>query len=96
MGPLSPDKVRHYLELTDQAMAKIKISAPPRSHAHRIAQDFFAMVEAYRKDARHFFDESDLVNAFAAINYAHGWIDAAARLGLFDTGGDDRLFTLAD
>ncbi len=36
------------------------------------------------------------MNAFAAVNYAHGWLDAGARLGVFDVGADDRLFTLLE
>ena len=52
------------------------------------------MAKAYFEDARHFFDEGDFVNSFACVNYAHGWLDAGARLGLFDVGGDDELFTL--
>jgi hypothetical protein len=54
------------------------------------------MAEAYFKDANHFFAEGDLVNAFACVNYAHGWLDAGARLGLFDVGRDDVLFTLSE
>jgi hypothetical protein len=34
------------------------------------------------------------VTAFAALNYAHGWLDAGARLGLFDVGKDNVLFTV--
>lgn len=52
------------------------------------------MAKAYFEDAKHFFDEEDYVNAFACVNYAHGWLDAGARLGLFDVGEDDELFTL--
>ena len=36
------------------------------------------------------------MNAYGCINYAHGWLDAGARLGLFETGGDNRLFTLLE
>ena len=39
-------------------------------------------------------EKGDLVNAFAALNYAHGWLDAGARLGLFDVDGDNVLFTV--
>ena len=35
------------------------------------------------------------VNAFAALNYAHGWLDSGARIGLFDVK-DSRLFTVDD
>ena len=52
------------------------------------------MAHSYYRDAEHFRKEGDLVNAFAAVNYAHGWLDCGARIGLWDVGGDDRLFTL--
>jgi hypothetical protein len=54
------------------------------------------MARAYFADANHFFAEGDYVNAFACVNYAHGWLDAGARLGLFDVGRDDALFTLSE
>jgi len=54
------------------------------------------MAQAYYNDARHFYDKGDYINAFACVNYAHGWLDAGARLGIFDVDGDDKLFTLAE
>ena len=54
------------------------------------------MARAYCEDAKHFRDKGELDKALANINYAHGWLDAGARIGLFDVGGDDRLFTLAE
>ena len=74
----------------------MKISPPQRSFHKTLADDFFRMAKAYFDDAGHFFDEGDYVNAFACVNYAHGWLDAGARLGLFDVGEDDRLFTLSE
>ena len=62
--------------------------------AKKAAEDFLEMAKAYFDDAGHFYDEGDLVNAFACVNYAHGWLDCGARLGLFDVGEDDVLFTL--
>lgn len=82
------------LELTREALEKITIVAPPRSYARRIAEDFLEMAQAYYQDARHFRESGEAVQAFACVNYAHGWLDAGARLGVFDTGEDDRLFTL--
>ena len=52
------------------------------------------MVENYLSDAKYFEKKQDYVNAFAAINYAHGWLDAGARLGLFDVDHDNVLFTV--
>jgi hypothetical protein len=52
------------------------------------------MARAYFEDAKDFARKGDLVNAFACVNYSHGWLDSGARIGLFDVGGDDKLFTL--
>jgi hypothetical protein len=84
-----------YLETTSKALAKLRVAAPDPSHHRKLADDFLSMAKAYFEDAKHFREEGDLVNAFACVNYAHGWLDAGARLGLFDVGGDDRLFTLS-
>lgn len=70
--------------------------APPTpSHLQTIADDFLEMARSYFRDAKHFAAQGDFVNAFACVNYAHGWLDAGARLGLWDVGGDDVLFTLS-
>ncbi len=84
------------LDITKRALAKVKIIAPEKSYTHKIAEDFLNMAESYYKDAVHFFEDGNLVNAFACVNYAHGWLDAGARLGVFDVGGDDQLFTLME
>ena len=52
------------------------------------------MAKSYYEDAKHFEEKGDRVNAFAALAYAHGWLDAGARLGLFDVDGDNELFTV--
>jgi hypothetical protein len=52
------------------------------------------MAQRYYADAQHFAEKGDTVTAFAALNYAHGWLDAGARLGLFDVGRDNVLFTV--
>ncbi|MEF8874683.1 MAG: DUF357 domain-containing protein [Candidatus Thermoplasmatota archaeon] len=93
---MDEEKVEEYISKTEKALDKIEMVQPERSHFKGLAEDFLKMVEAYHEDAKHFYEEGDYVNAFACINYAHGWLDAGARLGLFDTGGDDQLFTLAD
>jgi len=90
------EKCARDLETTRKALEKVRITVPPRSHYRKAAEDFLAMARAYFSDARHFHAAGDLVNAFASVNYAHGWLDAGARLGLFDVGLDDRLFTLAE
>ncbi len=85
-----------YISVTEKALKALKVAPPERSHHRRLANDFLEMAQAYAIDAKHFRDKGDLVNALSCVNYAHGWLDAGARLGLFDVGGDDQLFTLAE
>ncbi len=89
-------KVVDYLDKTERALGKIKVLAPERSHAKKIAEDFLNMASSYFSDAKHFFEKGEYVDAFACVNYAHGWLDAGVRFGLFDVGSDDILFTLAE
>jgi len=84
------------IALTERAFKKAKIAIPERSHLRKVAEDFLTMAQSYCDDAKHFRDRGELENALANVNYAHGWLDAGARLGLFDVGGDDKLFTLAE
>ncbi len=88
-------KIERYLDVTRRAMDKAQVVVPERSHLEPVARDFLRMAGSYYSDAKHFRDAGDYVNAFACVNYAHGWLDCGARLGLFDVGGDDVLFTLA-
>ena len=91
---ITDEKIGRYLSITKAALDKLKISAPERSFGRKMADDFLNMATSYYKDAVHFAEKGDLVNAFASVNYAHGWIDCGARIGIFDASGDDRLFTL--
>lgn len=86
--------MRDYLEKTRKGLEIAKIAVPGRSYFYHLAEDFLRMARAYYSDALYFYDHGDYVNAFACVNYAHGWLDAGARLGLFDVGYDDKLFTL--
>ncbi|HLF17207.1 MAG TPA: DUF357 domain-containing protein [Candidatus Thermoplasmatota archaeon] len=96
LNQVTPERIAKYLDTTARALAKVKVVAPPRSFAARIAENFLDMARRYHEDARHFHAKGDDVRAFAVVNYAHGWLDAGARLGVFDVGQDDQLFTLLD
>ncbi len=90
---LTEERVEKYISITSEALGKLRISPPEKSFNRRLADDFLRMAKAYYDDAKESFAKGDLVNSFACVNYAHGWLDAGARIGLFDVGGD-RLFTL--
>lgn len=86
----------HYFALTDRALNQATVAPPERSHLRKVATDFLSMAKNYRRDASHMREKGDYPRALGAVYYAHAWLDAGARLGLLDVGGDDELFTLAD
>ncbi len=93
---ISDEKINNYLSRTEEAISLIKNGFPPkRSLLYDVAEDFLCMIECYFNDAKTFIEKGDYVNAFASLNYAYGWIDAGARLGIFNVGDDDIRFTLA-
>ena len=87
-------KIDRYLDITKRALDKLNVVTPERSFSKRMADDFLNMATSYYNDAKHFRENGDFVTAFAAVNYAQGWIDCGARIGLWDVGQDDQLFTL--
>jgi hypothetical protein len=87
-------KLDKYFDVTGKALKKAKIIAPKETHLFKMANDFYDMAKTYFEDANHFKENGDYINAFAALNYAHGWLDAGARAGLFDVERDSVLFTV--
>ncbi|MBN2454859.1 DUF357 domain-containing protein, partial [Candidatus Woesearchaeota archaeon] len=69
-----------------KAISVVKILPKKSSQLYRIAEDFLSMAKNYLADAKHFRDKGDYVTAFAAVSYAHAWLDAGARMKIFDTG----------
>ncbi len=96
LSEITEAKIDKYLDITQRAMDKVQVVAPERSFAAKIAENFLGMAQSYYADARHNRAQGDFINAFAQVNYAHGWLDAGARLGVFEVGQDDVLFTLLE
>jgi hypothetical protein len=90
LNTITEAKLDKYFDVTSRALKKVKIVKESKKQA----EDALDMAKRYFSDAQHFKDKGDYVNAFAALNYAHGWLDAGARLGLFDVGHDSELFTV--
>jgi uncharacterized protein len=88
------EKLNKYFSITKEALDKVENALD--SERIEQAKDFFNMAQSYYNDALYFYkDKNDLVLAFAALNYAHGWLDAGARIRLFQVN-DSRLFTVDD
>lgn len=88
---ITDKKLEKYFNLTGRALEEIKNKIVKGKEKE--AKEIIEMASNYFSDAKHFESKKDFVNAFAAINYAHGWIDSGARLGIFDVS-DNRLFTI--
>jgi uncharacterized protein len=88
---ITKEKLEKYFNLTDAGLKEVKKNI---IHGKKIeAKEIIEMVENYLSDAHHFENKKDFVNAFAALNYAHGWLDSGVRLKIFDVH-DDKLFTV--
>jgi len=88
---ITKEKLEKYFKLTESALAEVKKNIFTEKESE--AKEIIDMVENYISDAHHFEDKEDLVNAFAALNYAHGWLDSGVRLKIFDVH-DNNLFTI--
>ena len=92
---VTEEKLEKYFQITKKAI-DMASKALDTSTTERQAQaeDFLNMAQSYYSDAKFFkTKKQDAVLAFAAINYAHGWLDAGARIRLFKVN-DDQLFTV--
>ena len=90
MKEITEAKLEKYISVTKKAISKAEKSKNRTSFDRA---DCLDMIQRYFSDALHFKDKGDFVNAFAALNYAHGWLDACARVGIFDVH-DSNLFTV--
>lgn len=92
--PRLSEKVEEYERLLDDALSAADPVPPPDTPLGRAAETYAEMAQSYLADGRHFLSEGDEVNALAAFAYGHGWLDAGARLGLFEVPTEDHLFTV--
>lgn len=91
MDKITAEKLKKYFNVTERALAVAEKSGN-RTDLTDEREDFLDMIKRYVADAKHFAAKGEIVDAFAALNYAHGWLDAGARLGIFDVH-DNKLFT---
>lgn len=88
---ISKEKIDKYFSLTSKALDEVKNNISKKKEKQ--AKEIIDMASNYLSDAKYFSERGDFVNAFASLNYSHGWIDAGVRLGIFNVH-DDKLFTV--
>jgi len=84
-------RIDKYRKITETALKKAEKSIS--KSREKQAKQILTMVKCYLSDSVYFEKQNNLVDAFAAINYAHGWLDCGARLGIFKVK-DSKLFTI--
>jgi len=92
MDKITKEKLEKYFRITKEALEEAKKSKN-RTNLDEERLDFLDMIERYYKDSIYFKNKGDIVNSFSALVYAHGWLDAGARIGLFDVH-NNKLFTV--
>lgn len=88
---ITKEIIDKYRKITEKAFAIAQKSISKGKEKE--AKEIIEMVYCYLSDSLHFEKKKDLINSFGAIYYAHGWLDAGARLKIFDVS-DSSLFTV--
>jgi hypothetical protein len=88
---ITKEKIEKYFKLTETALKEVKKNIIKGKETY--AKEIISMVENYLSDAKYFEKKGDYVNCFAALNYAHGWLDSGVRLDVFNVK-DNKLFTV--
>lgn len=83
--------IKKYYDLTSEALKIVKESVI--TGKEKQAKEIIEMVSNYIKDSEYFLKKNDFVNSFAALNYAHGWLDSGVILNIFNVD-DNKLFTI--
>ena len=84
MKEVTEEKIDKYLGITDEALRRITAKKGLAQGLDDMPKLFLDMIRRYLSDAKHYKEKGDYVTAFAAVNYAHGWLDSGVKVGLFD------------
>ena len=87
---ITKQKLEKYFRITSEAFEAASNAPVNDKKAYK---EIIDMAKNYISDAQHFAEKGDIVNAFAALSYAHGWLDCGARLKIFKVS-DNRLFVV--
>lgn len=88
------EKTSRYEALLDEALESAEPTPAEDTPLAEAATEFADMARSYLQDGRHFAADGDRVNALAAYSYGHAWLDAGARLGLFEVPDGDGPFAV--
>lgn len=88
---VTEEKLKKYFDITGKALKKAKKAL--NKERQKEALTVLDMSQRYYDDALYFEKQGKIVEAFACLNYSHGWLDAGSKLGLFKVK-DTKLFVV--
>ena len=96
---ITKEKLDKYFSMTEKAIKEaggnLSTAKGVCLNLDQVAEEFLSVAKNYFKDAKHFHEKGDSVTAFAALNYAHGWLDAGVKLSLFKVK-NSKLFAYSE
>ena len=92
MQKITEEKLQGYIDITKEALEKVKITKNKKLIMK--ANELLNLSICYYNDSIFFKNKGDFINAFAAINYAHAFLDAGVILKLFIV--NDSKFFMVD
>jgi uncharacterized protein len=84
-------RLSKYFDITEKALSEVKKHVNEKRKDE--AKEIIDMASRYLEDAKYFKQQGHYVNAFAALNYSHGWLDTVSRIGIFDVH-DSNIFVV--
>lgn len=72
-----------YHILLKESVKGITLINPEGSPYHALGTEILEMVFSYLQDSDFFLKNGDIVNHYASLGYAHGWLIAGSYLGLY-------------
>lgn len=78
------DSLKAYKSSLYAAFQKLSPAGRRNTPIREVGSQIHEMISCYLKDAESFRNCDDLVNTYASLTYAHGWLDAGIFIGYFD------------
>ena len=73
-----------YYFLLEESLHGITLFNPEGSPYQALGTEILEMVISYLQDSEFFQKNNDIVNQYASLGYAHGWLNAGSYLGLYE------------
>ncbi|MFH1788620.1 MAG: DUF357 domain-containing protein [Candidatus Altiarchaeota archaeon] len=77
------ERLDFYLSKAKPLFEGVEVCVPKEQKLDKLSKEFEEMAFGYYKDAKHFKEKGEHLQALLSLEYAEGWLDAGKRLGVF-------------